>query len=82
MSVEFPEGPWLMERARALEIEAQAPKPILQGRHLIELGYAPSPAFKKILDAAYDAQMEGSFKEIESGRAWLKKYLKTHPQGT
>ena len=76
MTYEFPEGPWLLERDRALEIEAQAPKPLVQGRHLIALGYKPSPEFKKILEAAYEAQLEGAFKDLPGGEEWLKEYLK------
>ena len=34
----FEAGDWLTERARALEVEAVAPKPIVMGRHLIQLG--------------------------------------------
>ena len=77
--VDFPEGPWLMEQARRLEVEASIPQPIVLGRHLIELGYKPSVAFKAILEACYEAQLEGEFKDLEAGRAWLKKYLAANP---
>ena len=34
-------------------------KPILMGRHLQNAGVKPGPVFKKMLDAAYEQQMQG-----------------------
>ena len=67
---------WLWERAQALEIEKSAPKPIILGRHLINLSLEPSPSFKNILNQCYDAQIEGSFSTEESGIAYLKTLIK------
>jgi tRNA nucleotidyltransferase (CCA-adding enzyme) len=50
---------WFIERARQLQVEKAAPKPILLGRHLIDLGLSPSPDFKRILDAVYEMQLDG-----------------------
>ncbi|MEM6551997.1 MAG: CCA tRNA nucleotidyltransferase [Planctomycetota bacterium] len=36
-----------------------APAPLLTGDHLIAAGHRPGPAFKPLLDAVYDAQLEG-----------------------
>lgn len=36
-----------------------APPPLLDGRALIAAGLRPGPAFRTMLDAAYDAQLEG-----------------------
>jgi tRNA nucleotidyltransferase (CCA-adding enzyme) len=33
-------------------------KPLLMGRHLIAAGHKPGPTFKKMLDAAYEAQID------------------------
>ena len=63
---------WLVAQAKRLEVEASAPKPIVRGRDLIVLGMKPGPAFKGILDAAYDAQLEGEFDTLEGGLRWLK----------
>lgn len=63
----------LLEQARELELQAQAPKPILQGRHLIERGMRPGPVFSEILGAAFDAQLEGSFGDLEGALAWLRQ---------
>jgi poly(A) polymerase len=35
-----------------------APPPLVDGSDLQNLGYAPSPAYKRVLDAIYDAQLE------------------------
>ncbi len=65
----------LHERARELNLQKAAPKPILMGRDLLERGLAPSPRFKKILDAAFEAQLESVFLDAQGAQAWLDKYL-------
>lgn len=56
---------WFIERMRALNVEHKAPSPILMGRHLIELGLKPSPAFKSIIDAVYELQLDGKITSLE-----------------
>lgn len=72
---DFPEGKWLLDRAEALAIQDNAPKPILLGRHLVELDIKPGPHFGKILDRAYEAQLNGAFDNEESGRDYLRKLV-------
>jgi len=55
-----------------LEIEKNAPDPILMGRHLIEMGLKPSPQFKKILDAVYDMQLDGEITDIDAAMSEAK----------
>lgn len=50
---------WFIEKARELEVETNAPKPILMGRHLIELGLKPSKQFGEITKAVYEMQLDG-----------------------
>ncbi len=57
---------WFIRRVRELDIEHEAPKPILLGRHLIALGLTPGPEFKAILDAVYERQLDGSVADLES----------------
>lgn len=57
--------------ARALELDAKAPRPILLGRHLVARGLNPGPGFKPILDAAFEAQLEGAFSDLAGAEAWL-----------
>ncbi len=61
----------LQARAAALQVQAAAPKPVLMGRHLIELGLAPGKEFGVLLDAAYDAQLEGKFFDRHQALRWL-----------
>ena len=61
----------LEARARSLELQSSAPKPIVMGRHLIELGLAPGKAFGEILDGAFEAQLEGKFFDVSAGLRWL-----------
>jgi len=56
-----------------LRVQSRAPKPILQGRHLCELGLKPGPEFGPILEAAFAAQMEGKFADLDQALAWLKR---------
>jgi tRNA nucleotidyltransferase (CCA-adding enzyme) len=71
----FPAGDWLRERARALEVERNAPKPILRGRHLQALGLAPGPRYRELLDAAYEAQLDGKVSTLDEARALVKGLL-------
>jgi tRNA nucleotidyltransferase (CCA-adding enzyme) len=61
----------LAEKAKALAVQERAPKPILLGRHLLELELKPGPDFGVILDAAYEAQLEGQFLDLEHVWSWL-----------
>jgi poly(A) polymerase len=47
------------QKYEAAPIESLQPKPLLSGRDLIAAGYQPGPRFKKMLEAAEDAQLEG-----------------------
>ncbi|QHS52016.1 CCA tRNA nucleotidyltransferase [Edaphobacter sp. 12200R-103] len=47
------------ERYENTPPESIQPKLLLTGRELIAAGYAPGPRFKKMLEAAEDAQLEG-----------------------
>ena len=61
----------LQAKAAELQVQAGAPQPILMGRHLIELGMTPGREFSVILDAAFDAQLEGSFFDVPGALRWL-----------
>ena len=63
----FPAGEWLLERARALNVERGRPRPIVMGRHLVELGLIPGPHFGPILNTCYEGQIEGAFSTLEEG---------------
>lgn len=71
----YPEGKWLLDKTAELAIQDNAPRPILLGRHLVDLGIKPGPHFGKILDRAYEAQLDGAFTDEPSGRDFLKKLV-------
>lgn len=71
-----PEGQWLLQKTTELAIQDNAPKPILGGRHLVELDIKPGPHFGKILDRAYQDQLDGAFADETNGRAYLQELLK------
>lgn len=69
----FTAGNWLLERAHALDVADQAPKPILMGRHLIDMGLTPGPMFSPLLKACYKAQLDGKFNDLEGGLAFARR---------
>jgi tRNA nucleotidyltransferase (CCA-adding enzyme) len=77
----FEAGEWLLARARALELEAAAPRPLVQGRHLIGLGLEPGPHFGPLLAACFEAQLDGEFASLEQGIEFARAWLAAHPPG-
>ncbi len=73
----FPEGEWLLNKAAELAVEDNAPKPILLGRHLVELDIKPGRQFGKILDHCYEAQLDGVFTDLETGKLFLKQTVES-----
>ncbi|MGD1031331.1 MAG: polynucleotide adenylyltransferase [Opitutaceae bacterium] len=71
----------LVSRSHELEVRESAPKPILLGRHLIALGRKPGPEFKGLLNAAFEAQLDGAFLDEAGGLEWLKRRLNTPEDG-
>ena len=63
------------ERSRALNVIADRPKPIVLGRHLMERGITPGPQMKPILDACFDAQLNGDFNDLQGGLKYLDNFL-------
>ncbi len=62
--------------AEGLALEARAPRPLVLGRHLIGIGLRPGPDFKPLLDAAFEAQLDGAFSDEAGGLAWLRGRLR------
>lgn len=51
------------------------PPALVSGQDLIELGLKPGPEFKRLLEAAYDAQLENHFHDRAGAVAWLRAQL-------
>ncbi len=69
---------WLLERASCLELEAKAPQPLMQGRHLLEEGLAPGPYFGRVLAGCFERQLDGEFDSVETGREVLRGLIQAH----
>lgn len=65
----------LRAKAAELALEHAAPRPLVQGRHLVALGHKPGPKFKPVLDAAFEAQLDGVFVDEAGGLEWLRSHL-------
>ncbi len=60
---------WFLERARELGVDRSPPKPLLLGRHLLDLGMPPGPAMGALLKEVYEKQLDGEIKTTEEGIA-------------
>ncbi len=67
---------WLLERANALSVAQEKPKPILLGRHLInQFNMKPGPEFSRILDTVYEQQIEGKIVNLDEALAFAKTMI-------
>ncbi len=71
---------YLAAEAERLRLADAAPKPILKGRHLIALGLKPSPEFGTYLAAAFDAQLDGAFTDLDGAIAYFYVAVKAKPE--
>jgi tRNA nucleotidyltransferase (CCA-adding enzyme) len=71
----FPAGDWLLARAAELAVAEQRPQPLVMGRHLIALGLEPGPHFKEILDACFEAQLDGVFDDLDGALAHAREVV-------
>jgi tRNA nucleotidyltransferase (CCA-adding enzyme) len=73
---------WFLERARELGVDRSPPKPLLLGRHLLELGMKPGPDMGALLKQIYDKQLDGEIKTTEEGIALASQILSmSHRRG-
>lgn len=72
----FPSGQWLLDAADDLGVADERPTPVLLGRHLIaDLDLQPGPAFGSLLDAAYQAQLEGTVTTVGEGLTLVRSLM-------
>ena len=69
----FPAGDWLLARARRLAVLDARPRPLVMGRHLLDIGLEPGPHLGAILDACYEAQLDGRITTLEEGLALARE---------
>jgi tRNA nucleotidyltransferase (CCA-adding enzyme) len=63
----------LLQIADELSLAAEAPRPIVLGRHLLETGWSPGPAMGSALKRAFEAQLDGEFASVPDGVAWIAR---------
>lgn len=66
---------WFIARAYELEVEREPPKPLLMGRHLLELGVAPGQQMGAITKAVYEMQLDGRVRDLEEAQAAAREML-------
>ena len=62
---------FLNEKIIEFANEPIIPEPLLTGKHLIELGWAPGPSLGKTLTSIQDLQLEGHLKTKEEALDWI-----------
>lgn len=68
---------WLQAKAEQIGVNSRNKvEPIILGRHIMERGVSPSPAYKTILSKCFEAQLNGKFLELEQGLLYLDQVLK------
>ncbi len=65
---------WALVRDRRAELALTglAPPPLITGDDLIGIGLEPGPIFRNVLDAVYDAQLEGGLESRDAAMAMAK----------
>jgi tRNA nucleotidyltransferase (CCA-adding enzyme) len=67
---------WFLERARELGVDRSPPKPLLLGRHLLELGMKPGPDMGALLKQVYEKQLDGEIKTLEQAVAMAAQVVR------
>ncbi len=68
---------WFLDRARELGVDRSPPKPLLLGRHLLELGMPPGPDMGALLKQIYDKQLDGEIKTTQEGITLASQILQS-----
>ena len=64
----------LRNHATDLGLATRSPRGILLGRHLLELGWTPGKPVGEVIKAAFEAQLEGEFNDLNGAFSWLAKH--------
>lgn len=71
----FPAGDWLEAQARKFGVLDGPPKPLLQGRHLKELGMTPGPAMGEVVRQTFELQLDGKIHTLPQALDWAKTQI-------
>jgi tRNA nucleotidyltransferase (CCA-adding enzyme) len=67
---------WFLERARALGVEHEPPRPLVRGRDLLALGVQPGPRMGALLREIYEQQLDGRLQTVDEGIALARELLR------
>jgi len=77
---DFPAGDWLLQRAEELGVNREPVKPLLMGRHLIQMGIKPGPHMGPILRKVFDMQVDGQVSDLEGAVAAARQLAGLPPR--
>lgn len=66
----------ILDIAASEKVEQGQPQALLMGKDLISLGLNPGPQFGVLLNAAFQAQLDGVFLNKEDAISWVKDQLR------
>jgi tRNA nucleotidyltransferase (CCA-adding enzyme) len=66
---------WFIGRARSLGVQKEGPRPILLGRHLLDLGLQPGPRIGQITEAVYQLQLDGTVRSLEDALTAARRLI-------
>lgn len=66
---------WFIERARELAVDQSPPRPLLLGRHLIEMGLEPGRRMGEVIAAVYEMQLDGRVVTLEHAKDAAREML-------
>ena len=72
---------WFLDRARELGVDRSPPKPLVLGRHLLDLGMSPGPAMGELLKEIYEKQLDGAITTTEEGIELASQILESQRRG-
>jgi tRNA nucleotidyltransferase (CCA-adding enzyme) len=67
---------WFLTRARELGVDRSPPKPLLLGRHLLDLGMSPGPAIGELLKQVYEKQLDGDITTTDSAIEHARRLIR------
>ena len=73
---------WFLEKARELGVDRSPPKPLLLGRHLLDLGMSPGPGVGALLKQVYEKQLDGEIQSTEDAIALASQILESRHRDT
>ncbi|QDU70661.1 tRNA nucleotidyltransferase/poly(A) polymerase [Mucisphaera calidilacus] len=60
-----------------LTAQGVAPEPLVRGEDILEAGMRPGPEVGKLLEIAYDEQLEGRIHDHATAQAWIQAHVST-----